>query len=414
LEIAMRKHRLTLALAGPILSALTASAQTLSPAAAPATPEAPSLSEVTVTGNRENTLLLQTPASVGVIGTRAIQRTGPMHPQQILNQVPGVAIAVTNGEGHSTAIRQPFTTSPVYLFLEDGIPIRATGFFNHNALYEVNIPQASGIEVVKGPGSALYGSDAIGGTVNILTKAPSVMPGVELSGEAGSFGWQRLLLDGTLATGKDGAARAAVNLTHTDGWRAKTAYDRQSVSLRHDQALSDVAMLKTILGYTKIDQQTGANSALTYNDYLNNPTKNNLSIAYRKVDALRLSSAYERDMGAALLSITERVLQPEFRPAYREIKCQFPGSHEQVAAGFWRRAQAQADRRAGPGEQPRYAHRRQSEPHQQRHRCRPQLQCLHGGQPHLRLQGHVQECLGVPAGRGYATARHVADRWFAL
>ena len=302
----MRKNRVVLALAfaGPILSALTASAQTSSPAAAPATPEPPSLGVVTVTANRENTLLLQTPASVGVIGTRAIQRTGPMHPQQILNQVPGVAIAVTNGEGHSTAIRQPFTTSPVYLFLEDGIPIRATGFFNHNALYEVNIPQASSLEVVKGPGSALYGSDAIGGTVNILTKAPSVMPGVELTGETGSFGWQRLLLDGTLATGKDGAARAAVNLTHTDGWRAKTAYDRQSVSLRHDQALADGAMLKTILGYTKIDQQTGANSALTYNDYLNNPTKNNLSIAYRKVDALRMSSEYERDMGAALLSIT--------------------------------------------------------------------------------------------------------------
>ena len=88
----MRKNRVVLALAfaGPILSALTASAQTSSPAAAPATPEPPSLGVVTVTANRENTLLLQTPASVGVIGTRAIQRTGPMHPQQILNQVPGV------------------------------------------------------------------------------------------------------------------------------------------------------------------------------------------------------------------------------------------------------------------------------------------------------------------------------------
>ena len=46
----------------------------------------------------------------------------------------GVAVGVTNGEGHTTAIRQPFTTSPLYLYLEDGIPTRATGFFNHNAL----------------------------------------------------------------------------------------------------------------------------------------------------------------------------------------------------------------------------------------------------------------------------------------
>jgi iron complex outermembrane recepter protein len=52
----------------------------------------------------------------------------PMHPGQILGQIPGVAVAVTNGEGHTAAIRQPFTTSLVYLFLEDGIPTRATGF----------------------------------------------------------------------------------------------------------------------------------------------------------------------------------------------------------------------------------------------------------------------------------------------
>lgn len=307
----MRKNRLALALAlafSVSFSIVFPGAAQTQPAAptqnTPAVTEPSALSVVTVTGSREKTLLLQTPASVGVISAQDIQRTGPMHPQQILGQVPGVAIAVTNGEGHSTAIRHPFSTSPLYLYLEDGIPIRATGFFNHNALYEVNIPQAGGIEVVKGPGSALYGSDAIGGTVNILTKVPSAKPGLALSGEAGSFGWRRLLLDGTTATGADGAVRAAVNLTHTDGWRDKTAYDRQSANFRQDQALADGAVLKTILGYTRIEQQTGANTALTYNDYLNNPTKNNLSIAYRKVDALRLSTQYERDEGAALLTIT--------------------------------------------------------------------------------------------------------------
>lgn len=304
----MRRNRTAqaLALAFPISVSLVSSvsAQTQPAAQTQEATEPSVLSAVTVTGSREKTLLLQTPASVGVISGDDIARTGPMHPQQILGQVPGVAIAVTNGEGHTTAIRQPFTTSPLYLYLEDGIPIRATGFFNHNALYEVNIPQAGGIEVVKGPGSALYGSDAIGGAVNILTKVPSSTPGLSLSGEAGSFGWRRLLVDGTKASGADGAVRAAANLTHTDGWRDKTAYDRQSASFRQDQGLADGALLKTILGYTKIDQQTGANSALTYHDYLNNPTRNNLSIAWRKVDALRLSTQYEREMGASLLTIT--------------------------------------------------------------------------------------------------------------
>lgn len=261
------------------------------------------LDTVTITGNREQTRLMQTPASVGVIRERDIRQTGPMHPQQILGQVPGAAVAVTNGEGHTTAIRQPFTTSPVYLFLEDGIPIRATGFFNHNGLYETNLPQAGGIEVVRGPGSALYGSDAVAGVVNVLSRVPSAMPGVSVSGEVGSFGWRRVLLDGTTGV-TDGAVRAQANLTHTDGWRDKTAYDRQSVNLRGDHSLGEGAMLKTIVGYTRIDQQTGANSALIYRDYIDNPTKNNFSIAWRKVEALRVSTQYERDYGDALLSIT--------------------------------------------------------------------------------------------------------------
>jgi iron complex outermembrane recepter protein len=72
-------------------------------------------------------------------------------------------------------VRQ-ITTKPLYLFLEDGIPTRATGFFNHNALYEVNIPQSGGIEVLKGPGTALYGSDAIGGIVNVLSRPAPPAP----------------------------------------------------------------------------------------------------------------------------------------------------------------------------------------------------------------------------------------------
>ncbi|MBI4986767.1 MAG: TonB-dependent receptor [Rhodocyclales bacterium] len=269
---------------------------------------APALSDVTVTGTREKAALAETPASVGVVKAQDIKLTGPAHPQQILGQVPGVAVAVTNGEGHTTAIRQPFTTSPLYLYLEDGIPIRATGFFNHNALYEVNIPSAGGIEVVRGPGTALYGSDAIGGIVNILSAVPADRRGAALSGEAGSHGWWRLLGSADSGWGDAGGVRGDVNLSHTDGWRQTTAYDRQSANLRWDYAPGADAALKTILGITHIDQQTGANSALIYNDYVNNPTKNNFAIAYRKVDAFRLSANLDKDLGpASQLSLTPYV-----------------------------------------------------------------------------------------------------------
>jgi outer membrane receptor protein involved in Fe transport len=288
-----------------------ARAQTAAP---PATGPATQLSAVTVTGTREKALLAETPVSVGAIAAESIRDTAPLHPGQLLGQVPGVAVAVTNGEGHTTAIRQPFTTSPVYLFLEDGIPIRATGFFNHNALYEVNLPLAGGVEVIRGPGTALYGSDAIGGIVNILSRAPTGAPRYSLSGEAGSFGTWRFLGSGGGAFSEQAGVQVDLNATHTAGWRDRTAYDRQSANLRCDQRLGDRTMLKTIVGASKIDQQTGANSPLTFADYLNNPTRNNLPIAYRKVSAARLSVEYERQFDGSMLSVV-----PYFRDNAMEL-----------------------------------------------------------------------------------------------
>ena len=276
------------------------------------------LPAMTVTGTREQTLLSETPSSVGLIDRSAIDFNRPSHPQQLLGQIPGVAIAVTNGEGHTTAIRQGFTTGPMYLFLEDGIPVRATGNFNHNALYELNLPSAGGVEVVRGIGSALYGSDAIGGLVNVLSRTPRETAGADISVEAGSFGWGRVL--GGIDSGRRGpnALRADLNLTHTDGWRDSTAYDRQSVNLRWDHEYDSRTLVKTILGGTHIDQQTGANSALPLSLYLNNPTVNLRSAAYRKVDALRLSSAVEKDLGQGV--------QLSFTPYFRDNRMDLNGS----------------------------------------------------------------------------------------
>jgi len=48
------------------------------------------------------------------------------------------------------AIRQPITYNALYLYMEDGIPIRPTGIFNYNALYEINTDGIRDIEVIKG------------------------------------------------------------------------------------------------------------------------------------------------------------------------------------------------------------------------------------------------------------------------
>src|SRR5690606_35042287 len=202
--------------------------------------------------------------------------------------------------------RQPLTTDPVYLYLEDGVPTRSTGFFNHNALYEVNVPQAERIEVVKGPSSALYGSDAIGGVVNVETRPAIASRGFEATVEGGEHGWARIL--GTYAfTAGDHGVRADLNLTRTDGWRDGTAYDRQSATVRWDRALAGGSSLKTVLALSRIDQKTAGSSRLPEPAYRESPTRNLTPISFRDVAAARLSVAYERLGERSLLNVTPYV-----------------------------------------------------------------------------------------------------------
>ena len=261
------------------------------------------LETLVVTGTREGRTVAETPATVDVLKGSTIAKDKPLHPSQIMNQAPGVWVNVTGGEGHITAIRQPLTTSPVYLYLEDGVPTRSTGFFNHNALYEINVPQSAGIEINKGPGTALYGSDAIGGIINVLTKAPPLHESYEASIEAGQHGWARGLFSMGNTQGADGF-RGDVNLTRTEGWRDSTGYDRQSGSLRWDHAIGGNALVKTVLTVSNIDQDTAGSSTISRDDYYNNPTVNYTPISFRKVQALRLSSAYEQEDGDRLISVT--------------------------------------------------------------------------------------------------------------
>lgn len=261
------------------------------------------LAPVTITDTREAALKSETSASTSQVSQEDINFLRPGHPSEVLNRMPGVHVNVTGGEGHMTAIRQPISTSAVYLYLEDGIPTRSTGFFNHNALYEINVPQSAGIEVSKGPGSALHGSDAMAAVINVSTQvAPEETEG-DVSLELGSFGWQRLLLGGGTASLNHGI-RADLNLTHTDGWRDSTQYDRQSANFRLDSFLDSGVKVKTVLNISNIDQQTAGSSRLLEDDYKNHPTRNYTPISIRKVESLRLSSAFEKEVGANLYSIT--------------------------------------------------------------------------------------------------------------
>ncbi len=265
-------------------------------------PTVVALDAVVVSATGEGERLARTPVAMGAVTRQELAAARPAHPSEIMNRMAGVWVNVTGGEGHTTAIRQPMTTDPVYLYLEDGIPSRSTGFFNHNALYEINLPQAEGIEVIKGPGTALYGSDAIGGVVSATTRAPARSAELGMTVEGGAWGFARLLGSASNTFGANGL-RVDGNYTRTDGWRDGTDYDRQSGTLRWDRAFA-TGRLKTVIAYSHIDQQTAGSSAIPAGDFDTLPTRNLTPISFRQVQALRVSTAYEHQGTHSLVSIT--------------------------------------------------------------------------------------------------------------
>ena len=260
--------------------------------------------EIVVTTTREARNLNEMAESIAVLSEQELRDISPAHPAEALNRIAGVHINNLGGEGHMASIRQPITTAGVYLFLEDGLPTRPTGFFNHNGLYEINISQSSRLEVIKGPASALYGSDAIGGVINVISKAPSVVSETDINYQQGSDGWQRSLL--SVSGGDENlAARLDFNHTQSDGFRDAADYARQSLTGRIDAQVNDRTSLKLIAAYSSIDQS--GLSSLEIDDYLNNASKNlyHDDIGFREVEALRLSAEIVYQISAdQLLTLT--------------------------------------------------------------------------------------------------------------
>ncbi len=267
------------------------------------TVEAIRLEDVVVTAISERQDKSGVAATVGTIDRNAIEQARSVHPSDIMSRIPGVWVNTTSGEGHMTAIRQPLTTDPVYLFLENGVPTRSTGFFNHNALYELNMPMAGGIEVIKGPGTALYGSDAIGAVVNVSTRPPPDGPMADLSIEGGAFGFARMMLGSGGTYGRHGL-RLDFNGTKSDGWRDASRYDRQSGTLTWEVELPGLSRLRTVASFAHIDQAPAGASAVGEDDFEEHPTLNYTPVSFRRVNAFRISSAYERFTSRSFVSLT--------------------------------------------------------------------------------------------------------------
>jgi len=151
------------------------------------------LDEVIVTATRTERQLSSLPLPVTLVGKKQIIKSGTVRLNEILNEQTGI-ITVADESGFQ-GVQIQGIASDYILILIDGVPLvgRSAGNFDLSRLTVGNIKQ---IEVIKGPASSLYGSEALGGVINIITEKPKTE---DLSGYAsyriGSFTQQDINLD---------------------------------------------------------------------------------------------------------------------------------------------------------------------------------------------------------------------------
>lgn len=154
------------------------------------TPGTPApLPDVVVTATRTPQPLGRVGSAIDVVRAEDFATRNPLSLVDALRTVPGLDITETGGPGATTSVRLRGANAGQTLVLVDGVrvndPSGASGEFDFSTFAPGAIAR---IEVLRGPQSALYGSDAIGGVVNIITKTGRGPLGGDARIEGGSYG----------------------------------------------------------------------------------------------------------------------------------------------------------------------------------------------------------------------------------
>ncbi|PCH62618.1 MAG: TonB-dependent receptor [SAR86 cluster bacterium] len=196
-------------------------------------------------------------ASIAVIGTEELQLVSATHAQEALNRLPGVNISRNNGQESLTSIRSPILTGSgacgAFLVAEQGIPVRAAGFCNVNEMFDAHTENAQRIEVIRGPGSAFYGSNAVHGMINVVLPEPGERS--EFSLETGPRGYGRF----NAAIGSEKGAFKQVllfNGVSEEGWRDDSGVDQQKLSWLYQYTTDGGLALDGGFTTTNLNQET--------------------------------------------------------------------------------------------------------------------------------------------------------------
>lgn len=256
------------------------------------------IEQVNVTAQRFEVDNSEYPGSLSLIDDEALSAIQHRHIQQALSRVSGVSLQRGEGQEYLPAIRSPVLTGAgacgAFLIAQDGIPVRSSGFCNINELFDAHTELADQVEVLKGPGSAFHGSNALHGVINVITPDPLTSRDF-IQIESGSNDFSRLKLG--VAAGEDNNRIGVyTSATRDGGYRDSSGYDQQKITVKHHYADSNYS-IDSGLTFTNLNQETagfitGLNAFKSSSIAESNPNPE----AFRDTQSLRVWSKISFDL----------------------------------------------------------------------------------------------------------------------
>lgn len=207
------------------------------------------------TGNKQD--LRRAPAVATVVTTEEIAAMGATNLDEVLESVPGIHVSRSSIRYASAFMIRGIggggQTNPQVLLLQNGIPT-TTMYTGDKGYSWIGVPleNIARIEIIRGPGSALYGADAYAGVINIITKTAAETPGTDFGARTGSFNTRNAWVQ---HGGQWGAIDAAVylNVGATDGQKEIIRADAQTANDKRFGTHASLAPGPVNTGHSAID-----------------------------------------------------------------------------------------------------------------------------------------------------------------
>ena len=215
------------------------------------------MGEVVVTATRDTQEIRKAPANVTVITAEEIEKSGATTIVEALDKLESIQFRTSSGNSSQAYIDMrgiggdnPYGKTLVML---DGRRLNRTDMASINWM-EIPVDTIEKIEIVRGPGSVLYGDAAIGGVINIITKKGKGEPKFNASVLAGSYGLNDERVGVTGATGKWTYAVNGEN-NFNFGYRDRSKYSAQGGGFDVGYSANDLLNVSLGVSFNKTDYQ---------------------------------------------------------------------------------------------------------------------------------------------------------------